>query len=178
MTGSPEFEPISVMRGEWGPFAGVRLGRVACYDFPIPEPHFIRPGLPRQDRSYLLLEAAIQLSQPPGFQEEQAGWWYIDLVEISESGTHLTVMDHYLDVIVPPAGHSYRLLDMDEFGDALANGQLSQQQAITGLRNFQRFLDTHLNRRHDVTLAWPDFPPAAIEPLRHWRSALYPAGVV
>jgi hypothetical protein len=161
------------MRRGTGPHPGMRIGRVAAYDFHLPpEPYFIRPGLPRLDRAYLLLDDGIQLSCPPGFSENQAGWWYIDLVEVSESGDCLTVEDHYLDIIVGPPEHYYRILDMDEFGDAINEGKLTQEQAVRGLRNFQRFLDTHLNRRHDITLAWPDFPPRAIEPLRSLPSFL------
>lgn len=158
------FEPIQVMRGLSGHHPGLRLGRVAAYDFALPEPFYVRPGLPREDRSYLLLDEGIQLSQPPGFPEHQAGWWYVDLVEITESGTSLCVNDLYLDVIVGPPGHAYRVLDLDEFGEALQDGLISLG-AVAGMCNFQRFLDTHLNHRHDTTLAWPDFPPAAIEPL-------------
>ncbi len=165
-------EPLQVLRGEYGPFPGVRLGRIACYDFPLRDGDYVRPGELRRDRSFLLLDHGIQLSRPPGFPEEQAGWWYIDLVEIEERGSDLTVTDHYLDVIVGPPGHYYRILDMEEFGDAIDEGKLTSSQAVTGLRNFQWFLDTHLNRRHDLTLEWPDFPPAAIRPLQQLPSLL------
>ncbi len=171
-----EFEPIQVMRGAFGPFEGARIGRVAAYEFPLRDVDAVRPGQLHQDRSYLLLDEGIQMSCPPGFPEQQAGWWYVDLVEITEAGDQITVRDHYLDVIVGPPEHYYRVLDMDEFGDALAAGKLSVEQAIAGLRNFQRFLDTYLNRRHDITRGWPDFPPRAIRPLTEWKSGLYPEG--
>jgi hypothetical protein len=167
-----ESERVQVMRGEYGPFKGVRLGRVAAYDFPLPDTSFVRPGELRRDRAYLLLDDGIQLSCPPGFPEQQAGWWYIDLVEIDERDETIAVRDHYLDVIVGPPSHYYRVLDMDEFGDAIAEGKLTPEQAVRGLRNFQRFLDRHLNRRHDVTPTWPDFPPQAIAALRLLPSLL------
>jgi hypothetical protein len=165
MTG--DFEPIEVMRGPYGPFTGVRLGRVAAYEFPLLERDQVRPGLPKQDRAYLLLDEGIQLSCPPGFPPEQAGWWYVDLVKIVEDGSNLTVIDHFVDVIVGPPGHYYRLLDLDELGDAIESGErgLTVAEAVAGLRNFQRFLDRYLNRRHDITFGWPDFPPRAIRPL-------------
>ncbi len=47
-----------------------------------------------------------------------------------------------------------------------AAGRLSLDAALTGLRRFQRFLDTHLNRRNEAILDSPDFPPAAIAHLR------------
>jgi hypothetical protein len=175
-----DFEPIQVMRsspkGSRGPFPGIRLGRVACYEFPMFDMPVRAGWLPR-DRSYLLLDEGIQMACPPGgLPDEQDGWWYVDLVEITEDGAEIEVMDHYLDVIVGPPEHYYRVLDMDEFGDALAEGKLSATQAITGLRNFQRFFDRYFNRRHDITLGWPDFPPQAIRPLTTWKSDLYPEG--
>jgi len=173
------FEQIAVTRsspkGTRGPFPGIRAGRVAAYEFPmfdIP----VRPGSLPQDRSYLLLDEGIQMSCPPGFAEHHAGWWYVDLVGITEGGRDVAVMDRYLDVIVGPPGHPYRVLDMDEFGDALLSGALSPEQAVDGLRRFQRFLDRYLNRPGDAELAWPDFPPRAIRPLAGWRTELYPDG--
>ena len=171
-----EFEPVKVMRGAFGPFPGVRMGRVAAYEFPLRDVDFVRPGEARQDRSYLLLDDGIQMSCPPGFPEQQAGWWYVDLVEIHEDGNQIAVIDHYLDVIVGPPDHYYRVLDMDEFGDAVAKLKLTFEQAVTGLRNFQRFLDTHLNRRHETARGWPDFPPRAIRPLAEWQTDMYPDG--
>ena len=177
MSESEGFEPIMVRRGEFGLATGVRMGRVAAYEFRMPDVP-VREGLPRQDRAYLLLDEGIQLSCPPGFPPEQAGWWYVDLVKITEDGSMLTVVDHFLDVIVGPPGHYYRMLDLDELGDAIESGKrgLTVEEAVTGLRNFQRFLDRYLNRRHDITQGWPDFPPRAIRPLTEWKSDLYPDG--
>ncbi|WP_198042125.1 hypothetical protein [Kitasatospora azatica] len=42
-------------------------------------------------------------------------------------------------------------------------GRLSPTDAADGLIRWQRFLDQRLNRRHDVTRSWPDFPPAGVE---------------
>jgi hypothetical protein len=153
----------------------VRAGRVAAYEFPmfdIP----VRRGMRQADRSYLLLDEGIQMSCPPGFEEHHAGWWYVDLVEFIEEGARLTVMDQYLDVIVGPPGHPYRVLDLDEFGEAIASGALSLEKAVAGLNRFQRFLDTHLNRLQDADTRWPDFPPRAIRPLADWRTDLFPEG--
>ena len=174
-----EFEPIGVMRcspkGSRGPFPGIRAGRVAAYEFPMVDVP-VRAGSLPQDRSYLLLDEGIQMSCPPGFAEHHAGWWYVDLVEFTEHGNQLTVMDQYLDVIVGPPGHSYRVLDADEFGDAIASGVLSSERAVDALRNLQHFLDRYLNRLGDAETAWPDFPPRALRPLADWRTELYPNG--
>ena len=85
-------------------------------------------------------------------------------------------MDRYLDAIVGPPDQPYRVVDMDEFGDAVAGGSLTPAQAIEGLQKFQRFLDTHLNRLGDSLREWPDFPPRAIRPLCGWRTELFPEG--
>lgn len=166
-------EPISVMRGQWGPFPGVRSGAVATYEFEIVEPHYVRPGISRMQRVYLLLDQGIQLNQPIVFKPHQAGWWYIDLVEIGSSTPgQITVTDHFLDVIVGPPGHPYRVLDIDELGDAIEAGRITLDKAIAGMRNFQRFLDQHLNRRTEVEVEWPDFPPAALAPV--WEAPIPP----
>jgi len=174
-----ELEPIQVMRcspkGRRGPFPGIRMGRVAAYEFPLFDIPVRAGQLPR-DRSYLLLDEGIQMSCPPGFAEHHAGWWYVDLVEITEDGEMCSVMDQYLDVVVGPPDQPYRVLEMDEFGDAIASGELTGEQSVEGLRKFQRFIDTHLNRLGDSAHAWPDFPPRAIRPLVGWKTELFPEG--
>jgi hypothetical protein len=174
-----DYEPIQVMRcspkGRRGPFPGIRAGRVAAYEFPMFDVPVREGQLPR-DRSYLLLDEGIQMSCPPGFLEHHAGWWYVDLVEITEQGTEVTVMDQYLDLVVGPPDHPYRVLDMDEFGEALASGELAAEKAVEGLRNFQRFIDLHLNRLADAEQAWPDFPPRAMRELVNWKTELFPDG--
>jgi hypothetical protein len=48
-------------------------------------------------------------------------------------------------------------------GDAIPGGVIDAAAGVDGLRRTQRFLDRHLNRRHDTRRdAWPDFPRRAI----------------
>jgi hypothetical protein len=55
------------------------------------------------------------------------------------------------------------VLDLDEYADAIAAGDLDAVTGMDGLRRTQRFLDRHINRRHDTRRdSWPDFPPRAI----------------
>ncbi|GIM89309.1 hypothetical protein [Paractinoplanes toevensis] len=76
------------------------------------------------------------------------------------------VDDHWIDVIVGPPDHPYRVLDLDEYADAIAAGDIDAAVGVDGLRRTQRFLDRHLNRRHDIRRdSWPDFPPRAIAAL-------------
>jgi hypothetical protein len=44
----------------------------------------------------------------------------------------------------------------------MADGRLTSAEAADGLIRVPRFLDRRLNRRHDVTRSWPDFPPDAV----------------
>jgi predicted RNA-binding protein associated with RNAse of E/G family len=94
-----------------------------------------------------------------------SGWWYCDLVRVVDEGDVVHVYDDWIDVIVGPGDHPYRVLDLDEFGQGLRDGMLSPAEAAAGLARTQAFLDRHLNRRHGAEQIWPDFPPRSIEPL-------------
>ena len=104
----------------------------------------------------MLLDESVQL-QLPLWPEFPRGWWYVDLVDISEDGDRLMVQDWWIDRVVPPDG-PYRILDVHEYADALRKGPLTVEQAAVGLERVQAFVDGHLHRS-------PDFPPAALAPL-------------
>lgn len=148
----------------------MRHGNVAAYDFEIPVSYRVH-GPARRQRVFLLVDEHIQLNQPLTFFPPRSGWWYVDLVEIDVAGDHLTVVDHWIDVLVPPPGQPYRVIDIDEFADAMHSGQLPAGDAIDGLRRLQAFLDRHLHgsrddpHRYEPRDRWPDFPPAALDPL-------------
>lgn len=57
------------------------------------------------------------------------------------------------------------MLDLDEFAAAFADGTLTAEILIDGLRRWQRFLDRHLHSERSPVDTWADFPPAAIQPL-------------
>jgi hypothetical protein len=158
-------EPVTVLSGDL-PYPGVRLGRVAAYEFDIPEDTYVRPDAGRRQRAFLLLDESAQLNQPVVFRPERAGWWYIDLVEIREQGSTIHVVDHYVDIIVGPAGFPYRVLDLHELGEALITGALTAQQVAHVLAATQAFVDRHLQGKSHCGPDWPDFPPAALAPVR------------
>lgn len=139
------------MRGEL-PCPGGRVGRVAAYEFDIPEGRYVRPG--------------AQLHQPVVFGPERAGWWYIDLVGIRESGDTVRVADHYVDFVVGPPGLPYRVLDLHELGEALTSGRLTARQVADVLAAAQAFADKHLQGEGHHGPHWPDFPPAALSAVR------------
>jgi uncharacterized protein DUF402 len=156
---------VTVLRGEL-PCPGVRVGRVAAYEFDIPEPMYVRPAAGRRQRAFLLLDESAQLNQPVVFKPERAGWWYIDLVEIREQGDTIHVTDHYVDFIVGPPGLPYRVLDLHELGEALISGTLTPQQVAHVLAASQAFADRHLQGKNWYGPKWPDFPPAALAAVR------------
>ena len=136
---------------------------------------FEQHGEPVEQLSFLLVDEGFLLSQPVGFPPTQRGWWYCDLVDVERDGELISFRDMFVDVIVGPPDHPYRVLDLDEYADAVTDGRLAAAQGADGLRRCQAFLDRHLNRRHEVDRSWPDFPPAgvtAFDPAvlpRNWR---------
>lgn len=110
--------------------------------------------------SFLLPTERFLLSQPLWFSEQQRGWWYCDLVAVREEPDQVVIRDRYVDIVVGPPDHPYRVLDLDEHGAALASGALTPQQVTDDLACTQRFLDRRLNRRRSTERTWPDFPPA------------------
>ncbi|MFE0464409.1 DUF402 domain-containing protein [Kitasatospora sp. NPDC058965] len=144
--------------------AGIRRGNVVAYDW-----GFRQGGTDYVQRTFLLLDEYLQIDQPVAFPSEQRGWWYCDLVSLEWAGPGsgvVTVRDRWIDVIVGPPDQPYRLLDLDDYAAALADGRLGPAEAADGLTRMQAFLDRRLNRRHEVTGTWPDFPPREVEELR------------
>ncbi|GIG62910.1 hypothetical protein Lfu02_72820 [Longispora fulva] len=140
---------------------GLRRGGVVAYDW-----GFEKDGRAYTQRSFVLLDDGVQINQPALFPAEQRGWWYCDLVAVADHGDSVAVDDLLIDVIVGPPDHPYRMLDLDEYADAMASGRLDAVAAADGLRRVQRFLDRRLNRRHDTTRTWPSFPPREVADLQ------------
>ncbi|MFI5906655.1 DUF402 domain-containing protein [Dactylosporangium sp. NPDC051541] len=154
--------PVTVIRDGKIQAPGHRESQALVYDWTFPW-----QGETRQQRTFVLLDTGFQINQPVIFPEQQQGWWYCDLIHVADEGDVVRVTDHWIDVIVGPPDHPYRVLDLDEYADAIATGELDPAVGVDGLRRTQRFLDHHLNRRHDTSRdTWPDFPPKAITPLR------------
>jgi hypothetical protein len=161
----PGLESVQVMRGQSGPFPGVRLGDAVAYEFQLDESFVPRPGATRLERVFVLLDVGVQLSNPPYWQGRDAACWYVDLVTVSASNGRFTVWDQYVDLIVATDGRPYRMLDLDEFAAAAEEGALSWSDAVHALRRWQRFLDRYLHGGRFPAASWADFPPAVIKPL-------------
>ena len=149
---------VTVIRDRAVRAAGVRWRGVVAYDWA-----FADDSGSHVQRSFVLLDDGVQINQPVLFPRQQQGWWYCDLVSVVDEGQVVHVDDMWIDFIVGPPDHPYRVLDLDEYAEALSNGRLTQAEAAQGLRRAQRFLDRRLNRRHDTARTWPDFPPDAVE---------------
>jgi hypothetical protein len=66
-------------------------------------------------------------------------------------------------------GRHSRMVDLDEFADAIDDGLLNIKQATDALRRWQQFLDRHLHAERAPVGAWTDLPPVAIRPLLELR---------
>jgi hypothetical protein len=178
------FEPVEVIKGThrdhtfaFGPLPGFRHDNVVAYEFELPERFEPWPGRTRLERTFVLLDVGVSFSQPCWVRATNADGsiiedtprgsdsWYVDLVSVEVQGTRYTFRDLYIDVIVPTDGRHYRMLDLDEYADAMAEGTLALQDAIDGLRRWQRFLDRYLHTDPWPSALWSDFPPKAIRAL-------------
>jgi hypothetical protein len=168
MTTTPPIENVRVLHrtGQWCP--GRRIGEVVAYDVRI-LPEYQVLGRPTIDRSYLLLDQGVQLTKPVVFEGPVEGWWYVDLVEVELTEAGLVVHDLYVDFLIPPGADRYHVLDLDELGDALSQGQITAAQCATVLGRTQRFIGRHLRAAEKGPVDPPHrFPPesiAALEPL-------------
>jgi hypothetical protein len=100
----PRLESVQVMRGQSGPFPGVRLGDAIAYEFELDESLVPRPGTTRLERVYVLLDVGVQLSNPPYWHGTDAACWYVDLVTVTGGNGRFTVWDQYIDLIVATDG--------------------------------------------------------------------------
>ena len=145
-----------------GVFDGTLDGPMAFFDGPV----FVERDTAVLQRSYLLLTEGVKLTRPCSWTDHRAGAWYIDIVDCQVRPGEVTVIDRYIDFIVPAdANGPYRVLDLDELGDALRNEGLTVEDAARALRNAQAFVDTHLHRVGERQRGtWKDFPPAVVVP--------------
>ena len=165
----------------FGPLPGVRSGDTLAYEFELPSAFVPWPGRSRLERVFVLLDLGVSMSQPVWQSATHADrrgagpeTWYVDLVHIVDRGDELIVRDLYIDVMVPLDGRHQRELDLDEYADAMAAGELDTATAIDGLRRWQRFLDRHLHADRDPQAGWTDFPPARLRELADLPAPLGP----
>jgi predicted RNA-binding protein associated with RNAse of E/G family len=98
-------------------------------------------------RYFWLVEEDIQMIYEPfGWRDE----WYVDVVSFEcwehDGSLLFTVHDRYLDFVVEGMGPTYRVLDLDEAGQALLDGAFAAADLARALSAAQRFVDSHLHR--------------------------------
>jgi hypothetical protein len=159
----------------------MRDGDTIAYEFMLPDRFEPWPGRSLLERVYVLLDLGVSMSIPAwrsgiGVDRTTAGptSWYVDLVHVTAEEDRITVRDLYIDVIVPNDHRHQRILDLDEYGDAIEAGQLDLATAVDGLRRWQWFLDRHLHERRDPAAEWTDFPPKRLQALANLPSPLGP----
>ena len=138
-----------------GRFPGARVGEVVAYDFQLPSSFEPWPGRTRTERTFVLLDLGVSFANPCWVRHMRPGG----------SANRYTFRDLYIDVMVPTDGRHYRMLDLDEFADAIAKGLVSTETAIDGFRRWRTFLNRHLHAERAPAHEWTDFPPASIRPL-------------
>src|SRR3954454_11058938 len=98
--------PVTVVRDGKISAAGFRDGDAVVYDW-----GFTQAGVNYVQRSFVLLDVGFQMNQPASFPPQQRGWWYCDLVRGVDEVDTVHVYDDWIDVIVGPPDHPYRVLD-------------------------------------------------------------------
>ncbi len=127
-------------------------------------------------RHFLLLDLGVKMAVPNEWVERGDPLWYVDLVIWEQHGERFDIVDLDIDLFVPTDGRPYRMLDLDEFADAVEAGEFSIGQALDGLRRWQDFLDRHIHvfGPKDVDYGWLDFPPKAIAALQRLPDEAFP----
>lgn len=168
----------------FGPLPGIRANGVVAYEFGLPERFEPWPGRSRLERVFVLLELGVSFANPLWIRavnddgsvidrsREGEDCWYVDLITVEEDSNHYTFTDLYIDVMVPTNGRHYRMLDLDEFADAIERGHVTLREVVDALRRWQQFLDRYLHSKRWPTADWSDFPPAAIRDLAKMPSPL------
>jgi len=140
-------KPVTII-SRLGEHEGQSDGTVAYFDRHGPKDD-------REVRHFVLLNESIKLMHEPW------GWsdaWYADLVSIRAcSDSRIELTDLYLDIIIEGNGPTYRMIDFEDFAEALADAKVAPQALRDPLQRLQRFLDNHLH-------GGKDFPPSCIRP--------------
>lgn len=96
-------------------------------------------------RSLLLPEQHLWVIFYEAHRPPHPMYCYMHMARICDEGSTVTIEDLYLDVILYDTGR-WRVVDIDEFREAVAAGELSPEQiqaALLGLENACRLVDQH-----------------------------------
>jgi len=120
-----------------GKYEGLRNEEIAFFDRFDDEAN-------KKIRHYILLNEGIKLMfEPWGWKNE----WYADLIKIEMHNEHtIELTDMYIDVIIEGHGPTYRIIDIEEYADALISGNIILSDIKTHFIQLQQFLDNYLHR--------------------------------
>jgi hypothetical protein len=76
----------------------------------------------------------------------------VDIVERDPGRSIWQIIDREIDITIEENLQTYRLLDLEDFGEAIAEHRIASDDAYRLLRLTQEFLDTYLH-------GGPKFPP-------------------
>jgi len=173
----------------FGPLPGVRSGTVVAYEFNLSDRFRPWPGQTLLERAYVLTDVGVGLSFPPwqfmvsedgelipGLDADRSNraTWHVDLLHVTDNRSDVIIRDLYIDLMVPMDGRHQRMLDLDEFADAIEAGDLPVAVAVDGLRRWQVFLDTYVHHDRAPRAAWTNFPPAQLAELAALAAPLGP----
>ncbi|MEK5057290.1 hypothetical protein BK126_16790 [Paenibacillus sp. FSL H7-0326] len=102
----------------------------------------------------LILEGVKIMHEPWGWANE----WYVDLIDIKLNDAEMVLTDLYIDIVVEGNGPTYRLIDLEEYADAVSQGLIDMKDMNKHLTQVQMFLENYLHRGKV-------FPPKQIEEL-------------
>ena len=83
----------------------------------------------------------------PGYERDQD--FYLDVGQISVDGQVWRTEDHYLDLVVR-AGAGVELVDVDELLEAVQQGLVSQDTAVTAIQTAVAAIDGLARHSYDV----------------------------
>ena len=105
-------------------------------------------------RHFILLNEGMKLMfEPWGWKNE----WYIDLIKIKWNDENtLEFIDQYIDIIVEGNGPTYRIIDFEDYANAIIENKISTEEIKAQFIQIQNFLDNYLHRGKI-------FPPKSIQ---------------
>jgi predicted RNA-binding protein associated with RNAse of E/G family len=107
----------------------------------------------KDTRHFVLMNEGIKLMYEPwGWKDE----WYADLIHIGKYNEDTIELKYmYIDVVIEGNGPTYRIIDLEEYADAVNQGIISLKDLRKQFIQLQLFLDNYLHRGKE-------FPPKVI----------------
>ena len=76
-------------------------------------------------------------------------YWYNDISELFFNGNDINFTDLLIDLIIFP-DNSIKILDLDEFAEAIEKNYITKEQEIKALKSFHNLLDIIYNNNYST----------------------------